>query len=387
MAELADTVAVLQDLISFPTVSAESNLGMIAYLAERLERAGARVALIQDDSGLKANIFASLGPEDAPGGIVLSGHTDVVPVADQDWSQDPFQMHEADGLLYGRGACDMKGFIAAALAIAPHFAERGLSRPVHFAFTYDEEVGCIGAAQLVQELRARDIRPEIAIIGEPTEMRIIEGHKGCCEYTTEFRGLEGHGSGPDLGVNAAEYAARYVGRLLQLREALKGRAPSGSRFDPPWTTINVGRISGGVAHNVIAGKAEVEWEMRPVREADAEFVKADLAHYCEEDLLPAMRAVDPGAGIFTRIVGEVAGLEPADENAARALVAELTGANGADVVAFGTEAGLFQSLGMSAVVCGPGSIAQAHKPDEYVSIPQLELCLDMLKKLGERVAA
>ncbi|MGG7645009.1 acetylornithine deacetylase [Rhodovulum sp. YNF3179] len=386
MSELGDTVAILHDLISYPTVSAWSNLEMIAYLAERLERAGARVALIQDESGLKANLFATLGPE-TDGGIVLSGHTDVVPVEDQDWSSDPFELYETDGYLYGRGTCDMKGFIAAALAMAPHFAERGLTRPLHFAFTYDEEVGCIGAQQLVRELKEREIRPEIAIIGEPTSMQIVEGHKGCHEYTTEFRGLEGHGSSPDRGVNAAEYAARYVARLLYLREELKGRAPADSRFDPPWTTINIGKIAGGVAHNVIPSRAEVEWEMRPVQTSDASFVLNDLQDYCRDALLPAMQAVAPEADIVTHIVGEVTGLEPADENAARALVAELTGANGADVVPFGTEAGLFQQMGMSAVLCGPGSIEQAHKADEYVSFSQLELCLDMLKKLGDRIAA
>jgi acetylornithine deacetylase len=281
----------------------------------------------------------------------------------------------------------MKGFIAAALAMAPHFAERGLARPLHFAFTYDEEVGCIGAQQLVRELKEREIRPEIAIIGEPTSMQIVEGHKGCHEYTTEFRGLEGHGSSPDRGVNAAEYAARYVARLLYLREELKGRAPADSRFDPPWTTINIGKIAGGVAHNVIPSRAEVEWEMRPVQTSDAAFVLNDLQDYCRDSLLPAMQAVAPEADIVTHIVGEVTGLEPADQNAARALVAELTGANGAEVVPFGTEAGLFQQMGMSAVLCGPGSIEQAHKADEYVSFSQLELCLDMLKKLGDRIAA
>ncbi|PWE31185.1 acetylornithine deacetylase [Maritimibacter sp. 55A14] len=384
MSELGETVSILHDLIAFPTVSAWSNLEMIAYLAERLERAGARVTLYQDDTGQKANLFASLGPEEQ-GGIVLSGHSDVVPAQGPDWTSDPFEMVEDKGLLYGRGTCDMKGFIAAATAMAPFYAERRLSRPIHFAFTYDEEVGCLGARNLVDELKARDIRPEIAIIGEPTSMQIVEGHKGCHEYTAEFCGLAGHGSAPDRGVNAAEYASRYVARLLQLREALKGRAPANSRFDPPWTTINIGRISGGVAHNVIADRAEVEWEMRPVQASDAIFVLEDLHAYCQEDLLPAMRAVEPEAAILTHVIGEVCGLEPADENAARALVAELTGNNGAEVVPFGTEAGLFQEMGMSAVLCGPGSIEQAHKPDEYVAISQLEICLDMLKALGERL--
>ncbi|HKL04962.1 MAG TPA: acetylornithine deacetylase [Roseovarius sp.] len=382
--QLADTVALLGDLIAFPTVSQVSNLDMIAYLAHRLEAEGARVDIFHDEIGHKANLFATIGP-DTDGGIVLSGHSDVVPVDEQDWASYPFEMTEDQGLLYGRGTCDMKGFIAAAVAMAPYFAERVRDRPVHFAFTYDEEVGCFGAQALVDSLKHKGIRPGVAIIGEPTMMRIIEGHKGCYEYTTHFHGLAGHGSSPDRGVNAVEYAARYVNRLLELKDALRARAPAGSRFDPPWTTINTGSLSGGVAHNVIASIAKLEWEMRPVQSADAQFVKDELSRYCAEELLPSMRAICPDAEITTEVIGEVDGLEPADENEAKQIMMELTGANTADVVPFGTEAGIFQQYGMSAVVCGPGSIDQAHKPDEYVSIDQLQQCVDMLGRLGDRL--
>ncbi|GGO58030.1 acetylornithine deacetylase [Roseovarius pacificus] len=383
--QLSDTVALLGDLIAFPTVSEVSNLDMIAYLAHRLEAEGAKVDIFHDEIGHKANLFATIGPE-TDGGIVLSGHSDVVPVDEQDWSSYPFEMTEHQGHLYGRGTCDMKGFIAAAVAMAPYFAERVRDRPVHFAFTYDEEVGCFGAQALVDSLRQKGIRPGVAIIGEPTMMRIIEGHKGCYEYTTHFHGLAGHGSSPDKGVNAVEYAARYVGRLLELKDALRARAPAGSRFDPPWTTINTGSLSGGVAHNVIASIAKLEWEMRPVQAADAQFVKDDLRRYCDEELLPAMRAICPEAEITTEVIGEVDGLEPVDQNEAKHIMMELTGANTADVVPFGTEAGIFQQYGMSAVVCGPGSIDQAHKPDEYVSVDQLQQCVDMLGRLGDRLA-
>ena len=384
MPHLDDTISLLGDLIAFPTVSTDSNLDLIAFLATRLEAVGARCEVFLDPTGTKGNLFATLGP-DVDGGIVLSGHTDVVPVADQDWTFDPFVMEERDGRLYGRGSCDMKGFIAAAVTMAPLLAERVRDKPVHFAFTHDEEVGCLGAQALVAALKGRGIRPGVAIIGEPTSMRIIEGHKGCYEYTTRFTGLEGHGSGPDRGVNAVEYAVRYVGRLLELKERLKARAPAGSRFVPPWTTINTGALIGGTAHNVIPARAEVEWEMRPVRTADADFVKADLAAYCADTLLPAMRAVSPGADIVTETIGEVAGLEPMEDSAARDLVSALTGANDSDVVAFGTEAGLFQALGMSVVVCGPGSIAQAHMADEFVEIDQMRQCLDMLTRLTDRL--
>ncbi|WP_320179767.1 acetylornithine deacetylase [Roseovarius pacificus] len=383
--QLSDTVALLGDLIAFPTVSEVSNLDMIAYLAHRLEAEGAKVDIFHDEIGHKANLFATIGPE-TDGGIVLSGHSDVVPVDEQDWASYPFEMTEHQGHLYGRGTCDMKGFIAAAVAMAPYFAERVRDRPVHFAFTYDEEVGCFGAQALVDSLKQKGIRPGVAIIGEPTMMHIIEGHKGCYEYTTHFHGLAGHGSSPDKGVNAVEYAARYVGRLLELKDALRARAPAGSRFDPPWTTINTGSLSGGVAHNVIASIAKLEWEMRPVQAADAQFVKDDLRRYCDEELLPAMRAICPEAEITTEVIGEVDGLEPVDQNEAKHIMMELTGANTADVVPFGTEAGIFQQYGMSAVVCGPGSIDQAHKPDEYVSVDQLQQCVDMLGRLGERLA-
>ncbi|WP_120635756.1 acetylornithine deacetylase [Ruegeria sp. EL01] len=375
------SVDILQDLIAFPTVSAESNLQMIDYLSERLKARGARCTVTLDDSGTKANLFATLGP-DLPGGIMLSGHTDVVPVADQDWTSDPFDMTERDGQIYGRGTCDMKGFIAASIALAEQIDAGALSQPLHFAFTYDEETGCLGAQNLIADLSEKGIDPDIAIIGEPTEMRVIEGHKGCYEYTTRFTGLEGHGSAPDAGVNAAEYAARYVAKLLELREALKSRAPESSKFDPPWSTINIGRISGGVAHNVIVGKAEVDWEMRPVQLTDAEFVKGKVADYVDGTLKPGMKAVHPLAEIELEIIAEVTGLEPMAQNAARDLVIKLTGANGTDLVAFGTEAGLFQQLGTHAVVCGPGSINQAHKPDEYLELEQLDLCCRMLKKLG-----
>ncbi|UTS79791.1 Acetylornithine deacetylase [Phaeobacter piscinae] len=382
---MEQTTGILSDLIAFPTVSADSNLEMIAYLANRLEDCGARVDVMFDASGQKANLFATLGPE-TDGGIVLSGHSDVVPVTDQDWTSDPFAMVERDGRLYGRGTCDMKGFIAATLAMAPEFAAQISRRPIHFAFTYDEEVGCIGAGHLVQALRERELKPRLALIGEPTSMRVVEGHKGCHEYSTRFQGLEGHGSDPGRGVNAVEYAARYVNRLLDLRGDLQQRTPPDSRFDPPWTTLNIGALNGGSAHNVIASKAQVDWEMRPVQPSDADHVKDTMARYCRDTLLPAMQAIYPEASIETEVVGEVAGLTPTSQNEARELMAELLGSNAAELVPFGTEAGLFQALGLDVVVCGPGAIAQAHKADEYLSLDQLSDCLRMLERLGDQLA-
>jgi len=386
MSQLDATIDTLRRLVAYPTVSSESNLAIIADIAGVLESCGATVDVFHDPSGAKANLFATLGP-DTPGGLVLSGHVDVVPVADQAWSSDPFQLRDAGDLLYGRGTCDMKGFVAATLVMAERFAALDLQRPIHFAFTHDEEVGCIGARALVPELQKRGVAPAMALIGEPTEMRVIEGHKGCFEYTVRFEGLEGHGSNPDAGVNAVEYATRYAARLLALREDLIARMPTDSRFDPPWTTMNIGRLSGGSAHNIIAGKAEIDWEMRPVHSSDADFVNETMTHYVRDILLPSMRAVSPTAQVTTEVIGEVAGLIPRGANSLRDTVMAMTGANSADLVPFGTEAGLFQEMDMDVIVCGPGSIAQAHKPDEYISRAQLQSCLRLLDALGQHMAA
>ena len=382
--QLQNTDDLLGKLIAFPTISSDSNLELIGFAAEKLERLGARVRVSPDETGAKANLFATLGPE-TDGGIVLSGHSDVVPVTGQDWTSDPFSMHEDEGRLFGRGACDMKGFIAASLAMAEHYAALPLARPVHFAFTHDEETGCLGAKALVEELRDTDMKPSACIIGEPTLMRIIEGHKGCYEYTVEFSGLAGHGSVPDAGVSAVEYAVRYVSHLMSLRPELVARCLKGSPFDPPYTTLQVGRVAGGIAHNVIADKCTVDWEMRPVQVGDANFIKTSMRDHVEHDLLPAMRAVHAAADIVTHTMGEITGLEAMPDSEAVKLVSELTGANTTDFVCFGTEAGLFQQIGIPAVVCGPGSIEQAHKPDEYVELDQLDQCLAMLDKLSSKL--
>ena len=386
MDRLTETEGLLAELVAFPTVSAESNLELIAWADDRLGRLGARTRAYTDPTHRKANLLASFGPE-GDGGLVLSGHTDVVPVEDQAWTSDPFALTERDGRLHARGACDMKGFLACVLAAAPDFAARPLSRPLHIALTHDEEVGCLGAQALARDLRREGLRPSAAIIGEPTSMRVVEGHKGCREYTTRFTGLEGHGSRPDRGVNAVAFAVRYAARLMEIAEALRARAPEDSRFEPPWTTLNLGRLAGGRVHNVIPGAAELDWEMRPVAEPDAAFALAEIDRFAEETLLPEMRALAPAAAIRRDVVGEVEALTPAEENEARRLVAALTGRNDAGLAAFATGAGVFAGLGMACVVCGPGDIAQAHMPDEYVARDQLAQCLAMLEGLARRLAA
>jgi acetylornithine deacetylase len=385
---LSETKALLNRLVAHPTISSDSNLALIDEACDYLEQAGAKVTVWKSPDGSKANCLATLGAGDnfTKGGIVLSGHSDVVPVTGQSWTTDPFEIREADGRLYGRGTCDMKGFIACAMAMAGDYAKLQLKRPVHLALTYEEETGCFGGQQLVGDLRSAGIKPSVCIVGEPTSMRVIEGHKGCYEYTTRFSGLATHGSLTHQGVNAIEYAALYITRLMEIREGLKNSPPEGRGFEPPYTTLQVGMISGGASRNTIAGDCSVEWEMRPVKISDADHVKSDINAYVDNVLLPAMRERAPDARIELETIAEVVGLTPASESEARDICAELTGNHVPGLVSFGTEAGLYQEIGVSTVVCGPGSIEQAHKPDEYIEVTELERCLAMLDGLKAKLA-
>lgn len=380
MSTLTRSIEILTDLVAFPTISSESNLDLIDHCAEILTSCGAEIHILPDPTGTKANLFATLGPK-IDGGIILSGHTDVVPVTDQAWDTDPFTLVQKDGKLFGRGSCDMKGFDAACLALAEAIDPETLTKPLHFAFTYEEETGCIGAQRLTEQFAQFGMMPAMCIVGEPTLLKPIEGHKGCCEYTTTFHGLPGHSSVPEAGVNAAEYAARFMVKLMELRDEMKTRAPADSRFAPPWTTSNVGAVEGGIAHNVIAPTATVKWEFRPISAADFDYFKSSVMTYLDTVLLPQMQATYPDAQITTDIVGEVDGFEPMHDNPARDLIYHLTGANSADVVAFGTEAGLFQKIGIPTIICGPGSIEQAHKANEFLEIDQLQGGIDQLTKI------
>lgn len=380
MTDLIKTIEIMDKLIGFPTISSESNLDCIDWIGGYLKSFGARCEITSETKG-KANIFATLGP-DTDGGIILSGHTDVVPVEGQNWSSDPFKMKRKNNALFGRGTCDMKGFIAAAMAMVPKYSKLDLKRPIHFAFTYDEEVGCLGARVLVNQLIASGLKPSACIVGEPTSMRIIEGHKGMCEYTTEFRGVEGHSSQPDRCVNALEYAHRFINKLMEVRLELPEMAPEGSRFDPPHSTSSICACHSGTTHNVIPSQAEVEWEMRVVQRSDREWLRGQMECYVDEVLRPEMKEKSIIADIFETVCIETDGLEPKPDSEAVKIVQELTGGNSTEVVAFGTEAGLFSRAGISSVLCGPGSIEQAHKPDEYVTEEQMFSCLNMLERLG-----
>ena len=382
-----ETLKILSDLIKFQTVSGTSNLKLIEYCEKKLDKLGAISFKTFHDSKQQANLFSTINGKKKSdgGGIILSGHTDVVPASGKKWSSDPFIATEKNNKIYGRGSCDMKGFIACTLALAPFFASQNLKKPIHFSFTYDEETACQGAPIMLKELKKRNVKCSICIVGEPTSMKAIQAHKGCSEYSTYFTGLAGHGSAPDKGVNAVEYASRYINKLMELREELKKRVPKNSVFTPPYSTIQIGGIKGGLARNVIADQCTVDWEMRPVIPEDGKFVTENIEAYAKNVLLPEMRKVYPKANIKKEIIGEIMGFTKEEKSDAVNLVCNLTGDNSRDVVSFGTEAGLFQELGISTVVCGPGSIEQAHKIDEYVSFDQLKLCLKMLIDLKEQL--
>jgi acetylornithine deacetylase len=372
---------ILGDLVGFPTVTSESNLDLIEYAANYLEPFSSDLRLTHDEDRHKANLLATIGPP-IDGGVVLSGHTDVVPADEADWTGAPFVAMRREQKIYGRGTADMKGFIACALATAPSFGEMTLERPIHIALTFDEEVGCRGAPALIDDLLSRGPKPSAAIVGEPTGMGIVTAHKGCYEYTTTITGVEGHGSQPQLGVNAVHHGARFIGRLMELGEEMKGRAPAASPYEPAHTTISAGTIHGGSARNVLAGECVIEWEMRPVNRADARFVLAEI--YALEDELRSMMGAD--TSLVTVREGEVDGLEGDPSSVALQLMSELLGTDETGVVPFGTEAGLYQMAGIPAVVCGPGTIEVAHQPDEYIGLEQLETCLDMMEGLGEKLS-
>ncbi|WP_420430825.1 acetylornithine deacetylase [Hyphobacterium sp.] len=369
----------LADLIAMATVSRDSNLRLIGYLEQRLSALGARCVRIGNAAGTKANLHAILGPE-ADGGVVLSGHTDVVPVDGQDWSTDPFVMTERDGRLYGRGTCDMKGFIACALVMAKTYATQNLKRPVHFAFSYDEEVGCLGAPAMIREMTASGPQPRIAIIGEPTGMTVVTGHKGLYSVRVEVEGLEAHSSKVENGACAVTHAVPLMQFLVEAGAAWREAAPADSPFDPPYGTITIGEMGGGTAANILARTAWFESLMRPAPWDDAHAVGDRLRQRAAEEEA-RMRRHAPSARVEVIQRSDAPPLRPEANSPAEELARQLTGDNAQRFVSFGTEAGQFQSAGLSTVVCGPGYIEQAHKPDEFVDISQLEACLAFLGKL------
>jgi acetylornithine deacetylase len=361
---------ILDRLVAFPTVSRDSNLDLVDWVEDYLAGHGVASRRVHDATGRKAALYANVGPE-VEGGVVLSGHTDVVPVDGQVWDTDPFTVTERDGRLYGRGTCDMKGFDALALAAVPLALERGVKRPLQIAFSYDEEVGCLGAPPMIDDMAAHLPKAGAVIVGEPSMMKAVTAHKGGIGFALHFKGFEVHSSIMHRGVNAIMWGAKLIDWANAVNEENRAREPGplAALFDPPWTTLHVGQISGGTAHNITAADCRFGVDFRIVPgEGMAEW-EARLAAKVAE-LAAAMKAVRPEAGISMERRFHVPALEPEATGRAEALVRAITGDNGRHVVSYGTEAGQFQERGHSAVICGPGDIAQAHQPNEFITVAQ-----------------
>jgi acetylornithine deacetylase len=371
----AAALTILERLVAFDTISAKSNLDLVDWVAGYLDGYGIGSVLSRNADGTKANLYATIGPAER-GGIILSGHTDVVPVAGQDWSSDPFRLetrpadHGSDRL-YGRGTADMKGFIALCLAMVPQALAHPLEIPLHLAFSYDEEVGCLGVPALIRSLPEGAARPRLAIIGEPTDMQVANAHKGIHFLRTRVTGHEAHSSTPERGVNAIAAAAEIIAEIGRLAIESRATAQPESRFDPPYTSFNIGSIAGGTAVNIIARDCAFEWEFRPLPGEDGAALQRRIEKFITADLLPRMRAVHPDASVETETMARVPPLVPDPTSPAEALARQLTGANTTTTIAFATEAGLFQTAGIPAIICGPGSIDVAHKPDEFITRDQL----------------
>ena len=385
MAANLTPMEMIERLIAIPTVSSDSNLGLIEFVRDYLAGHGVKSRLTYNDDKRKANLFATIGPDQA-GGVVLSGHTDVVPVAGQPWDSDPFTLIQRGDKLYGRGTCDMKSFIAIALAMVPTFKQAGLRRPIHLAFSYDEEVGCLGAPRMLDDIAVNLPLPAMAIIGEPTSMQLANRHKGDIVFKTIFTGRDSHSSAPHRGLNAIFSANEFISFLAQMAVQFREQGPLDDSFDPPYTTVNVGQISGGTAFNIIARRCELVWEFRPLPGVDPNQVIAKAQAFLNDTLLPRMRQSAPEAAIETTQLCNVLPLIPETDSPAEALIRALTGINSAIGVAFGTEGGQFQRAGIPAVIFGPGSIQQAHKPNEFIEIAQVEACIAFMHKLSDWAA-
>ncbi len=381
MAATITTQEILGSLISFNTVSAFSNKALINFIQEYLKEFGIICDIALNAEGTKADLIATIGPM-VEGGIVLSGHTDVVPVEGQDWHTNPFEMVEKNSKLFGRGACDMKGFIAVTLSLIPRFQALDLKVPIHLAFSYDEEIGCLGAPSLIARICKNIPMPRAAIIGEPTSMKLVNAHKGTAFYETTVKGLPGHSSQVHMGVNAISFAAACIRRLDEIGEEFKTDGTIDDRFQPDHSTISVNIIEGGTATNIIAEECKFSWDCRSILGDDGVLALRKLESYYAEILKPEMLKLAPEASITTLTKFSIPPLVASSDNPAEILVRHLTGQNRASVVAFTAEAGLFQEAGIPSVICGPGSIDQAHRPDEYVDISQLEECSDFLVKLA-----
>jgi acetylornithine deacetylase len=381
-----DSVEMVRRLVGFDTTSRGSNLALIDFVRDHLDGHGVASELVFDETGKKANLFATIGPKGL-GGVMLSGHTDVVPVDGQDWHSDPFAVTATEDRLFGRGTADMKSFIAAALALVPELLARDLRTPVHLALSYDEEVGCIGVRRLIAALAGRPERPRLCIVGEPTEMRPVTGHKGKRSFRCQVHGHECHSALAHEGVNAVEAAAELVAHLKAMARRKRDEGPFDPRYVPSYTTVHTGKIAGGTALNIVPKDCSFEFEFRLLPQDDADSLEREVRDLAERRLLPEMQAVRAESAIRFEELTDIAGLDTPEDAEITRLVVALTGANRTGKVSFGTEGGAFQAAGIPTVVCGPGSIEQAHKPDEFIEIAQIRECEGFLRRLFDRLAA
>ena len=384
-ADLASQIDWLARLVAFDTTSSKSNLDLVDEVEGVLNAAGAETHRVWNEDRTKANLYAVVGPK-IEGGVVLSGHTDVVPVAGQDWSSDPFTLTEKDGKLYGRGASDMKAFPAIALSLLPQMQQANLKRPIIFALSYDEEIGLLGAPHMIAEIREKLPAPSAVIVGEPTMMKVIDGHKGIASFRTTVTGFTTHSSQTDRGVSAVEAAAKLIAKISGMREARARAADPKSPFSPPYSTMTVNVVRGGTQLNIMAGECSFDWDCRVIPGDSAAAARAEF-EACAREVEAQMRARAPGCRIVIEQITNAPPLAPAADNAAADLAKAMTGLNSTDVVSYCAEAGQFQEAGFSTVICGPGSIDQAHQPDEFIAVSQIAEGTAFLRKLITRLAS
>ncbi len=381
---LAPTISILTDLIAFNTESTRSNIDLVLWIQDYLKTHNIKSSTLYNDSHDKLSLLSSIGPE-IDGGIVLSGHTDVVDALSQTWETPPFTLTKNDDTLYGRGSCDMKGFIACVLAQAPTFAYAKIKKPIHIALSRDEEIGCIGMDDMLRLMAQNNVKPAAAIVGEPTSMDIVAGHKPGYEMKTIFHGVAAHSAMPSNGCSANIPAAQFCLYLNELSEKMTNNPRTDTLFDPAHGVINVGVIKGGSAVNIVANRCEVKWHYRPLPDEDAEATVQNIIDYTKNTLLLNMQKSGHNVGIETKVLGKYPGLVPDPESTAMHLAKQLTGKQDYTVAPFGADAGHFQKAGIPAILLGPGSIQQAHKPDEFIKISEIENCLIFLDKLKEHL--
>ncbi len=378
-------IEILGKLVSFDTTSSKTNIPCAEWIRSYLAGHGIEARLLFDPNGIHTNLFATIGSDNGPGGtggIALSGHMDVVPTTGQPWDSDPYVMTQRGSRLYGRGTSDMKGYLACVLAAVPEFKRRRLAVPIHIAFSYDEEVGCTGVVPMVDELGKSLPKPTIVFVGEPTSMQVVDAHKGGARFLTEIIGKDAHSSKPHLGVGAILIAAELMAELLRIEADLKTRYVS-QRFEPPYPTITVSQIEGGIAHNILPPRCTFQWGVRIMPGLDVMTVKAQLDAFAERELLPAMRAVHPDCRITTTLQGLLPAFSSGANSDATVLAFRIAEQNETFAVPYGTEASHFQSAGCSSVVCGPGNIDQAHQPNEFIEIAELEKCMRFMYRLAD----